>query len=97
MCAHIKDPTSICRNSVGFTAGGTGTRKHCIQGGGEAGKRRIMAARFPRRQHPEFPVHCNGTRKLSNLLSNLIRRNYPLPHPASGESINCGISVTLVR
>ena len=30
--AHVKDPTSICRKSVGLTGGGMHTRKHCIQG-----------------------------------------------------------------
>ena len=28
-----------------------------------------MAARFPRGKQPEFPVHCTGTRKLSNIIS----------------------------
>ena len=29
-----------------------------------------MAARFPQGEHPEFPVHCIGTRKLPNQLYN---------------------------
>ena len=27
-----------------------------------------MAARFPQGKQPEFPVHCIGTRKISNLI-----------------------------
>ena len=27
-----------------------------------------MAARFPQGKQPEFPMHCIGTRKLSNLM-----------------------------
>ena len=42
-----------------------------------------MPARFPRGKQPEFPVHCSGTRKLSNLIySNLIGcepRNFSYP------------------
>ena len=34
MCAHVKRPTSICRKSVGLTAGGMETRTHGTQGGG---------------------------------------------------------------
>ena len=33
MCAHVKDPISICLQSVGLTAGGVQTRTHCTQGG----------------------------------------------------------------
>ena len=32
ICAHIKDPISICRKRIGLTAGGMETRKHCTQG-----------------------------------------------------------------
>ena len=45
-----------------------GTRKHCTQGSKEAGKRRIMAARFSLGKQPEFPVHCNWTRRSSTNL-----------------------------
>ena len=30
MCAHVKDPISICRKRVGLTAGGMVTQKYCI-------------------------------------------------------------------
>ena len=29
MCAHVKDPISICRKRVGITADGVETRKDC--------------------------------------------------------------------
>ena len=32
ICAHVKDPKSICRKTVGLTAGGIETRKHCTKG-----------------------------------------------------------------
>ena len=32
MCAHVKDPISICCKRVGLTAGGMETRKHCRNG-----------------------------------------------------------------
>ena len=31
ICAHVKDPTLICRTRVGLTASGMKTRKHCTQ------------------------------------------------------------------
>ena len=31
ICAHVKNPISICRKRVGITAGGMETRKHCTQ------------------------------------------------------------------
>ena len=30
ICAHVKDPLSICRKRVGLTAGGILTHKYCI-------------------------------------------------------------------
>ena len=29
ICAHVKDPISICHNRLGLTAGSVETRKHC--------------------------------------------------------------------
>ena len=31
VCAHVKDPISICRQRVGLTASGAEARKHCTQ------------------------------------------------------------------
>ena len=33
ICANVKDPISICRKRVVFTAGGMETLKHCTQEG----------------------------------------------------------------
>ena len=30
MCAHVKDPVSICRKRVGIIASGVATQKYCI-------------------------------------------------------------------
>ena len=40
VCAHVKDPMSICRKRVGITAGGvqSETQKYCTQGGGGGGR-----------------------------------------------------------
>ena len=32
ICAHVKDPVSICCKRVGLTAGGVRTQKHCTHG-----------------------------------------------------------------
>ena len=32
ICAHVKDPRSICRKRAGLTSGGMETRKHYTQG-----------------------------------------------------------------
>ena len=32
ICAHVKDPTSICCKRVGLTASDMETQKHCTQG-----------------------------------------------------------------
>ena len=45
MCAHSKDPVSICRKRTGLTAGDMETRKHCTQG--EKKKLRSAVLRVP--------------------------------------------------
>ena len=74
ICAHVKDPMSIGRKRVDLTAGGMETQKHCTQG--KAAGYIAPAVTSPRGKQPEFPMHCIGTRKLSNLiLSNLKTHN----------------------
>ena len=73
ICAHVKDPISICRKRVGLTAGGMKTRKHCVQEEKEKKKKMLGSAvlwllAFPGGKQPEFAVHCTGTRKLSSNL-----------------------------
>ena len=38
-------------------------------GGGELGSAVLCLLAFPGEKHPKFPMHCDGTRKLCNLIS----------------------------
>ena len=66
ICAHVKDHISICRKRVGLTAGGMDARKRCTHERKKA---------FSRGKQPEFPVHCIGTRKLSNIIQSNRKSN----------------------
>ena len=59
MCAHVKDPISICRQRVALTAGGMETRKHCTYIGKQNKKENLGSAvlwllAFPRESSPIF-------------------------------------------
>ena len=66
ICAHVKDPTYIiCRERVGFTAGGMETQK-TLHRKRTHGKCRAMATRFLRRKGARISHALHGIRALSN-------------------------------
>ena len=63
VCAHVKDPISICRKRVG----GMENTKTLHTGVKEKlGSAVLWLFAFPGGKQPEFTMHCIGTRKLSN-------------------------------
>ena len=52
ICVHVKDPISICRKRVGFTAGGMETNiLHIEKKAKKAGSRQTMVAHFSQGMH----------------------------------------------
>ena len=63
MCAHVQDSTSICRKTVVIKCGNTETL-HAHRGNTKLGSAVLQLLAFPGKKHPEFPVHCTGTKKV---------------------------------
>ena len=66
MCAHVKDPISICRKSLSrpHSRWYEHTKSAHRGGGGKllSAVQMNMAARLARGKPPEMAVHCIGTR-----------------------------------
>ena len=73
ICAHVKDPISICRKRVGLTAGGMKTRKHVLH----TRKKKLGSAvlwlfTFPGESSPKFPCIALGQERYPIKIKSLI-------------------------
>ena len=67
LCAHVKDPISTCRKTVGITAGGMEKNENTAYRAETLGSAALWLLVFPQGKHPDIPMHGIGTRKFSNL------------------------------